>query len=319
MKPTPAKANGYLTFGSCNNIAKLNDETLKVWLKILRLYPKSKLLIEGKSLDDPLILKPFTKRLVGLGYKENELIFVTRETRNQYLTYDKIDIALDPFPLTGGTTSADLIWYGVPVVTYAGKTFRGRMTASFLTSIGLTRWIANSEEEYILAAKKMAADIDRLDGFRQKMRALVEKSRMCNEMLFAYEFSVRILQLLQQKGCVIEDFTNLKSQIAHPEQAGYVIPFKERKLRLTELPVTYMHLAKARNISTLRELAVVVLEYFHNEKLSLFVLSECERNDGNLENAEDYALAARSDQLLTEEFKRNFAATLRGQNAPATS
>ena len=59
----------------------------------------------------------------------------------------------------------------------------------------------------------------------------------------------------------------------------------------------------------------MVLEYFHNEKLSLFVLSECERHSGNLENAQDYENAARSDQPLTEEFKRNFADTLRGQTA----
>lgn len=186
---TPALRNGYITFGSCNNLGKLTDEVLKIWGKILVRIPDAKLLIEGKGLEKPESAKNYKDRCQKQGIPTDRLELVPLDTSNQYLTYHRIDIALDPFPLTGGTTTFDLLWMGVPLVSMEGNSFKSRLSTGILTYLGRTEWLAQSEERYIQIAQELASDHNKLNQIRQGLRHEVESSPLMSEANFRHHFS----------------------------------------------------------------------------------------------------------------------------------
>jgi predicted O-linked N-acetylglucosamine transferase (SPINDLY family) len=189
VQATSALANGYITFGSCNNLGKLTDPVLTLWGELLRDLPTAQLLIEGKNLDKPEFCEQYKTRCERLGIPLDRLILVPLDNRNQYLTYHRIDIALDPFPLTGGTTSFDLLWMGVPLVSMDGDSFKSRMGSGILTYLGRTQWLAHSPEQYLEIAKRLASEPQELDAIRQSLRREVEQSVLMREDLFRQHFS----------------------------------------------------------------------------------------------------------------------------------
>jgi predicted O-linked N-acetylglucosamine transferase (SPINDLY family) len=188
VRPTPALTNGFITFGSCNNLGKLTDEVLTLWGRILAAVPNSRLLIEGRSLDQPAFLDDYRARCGRLGIDVDRLDLVPLEYRNQYLTYHRIDIALDPFPLTGGTTSFDLLWMGLPMVTMEGESFKSRMGTGLLSYLGRTDWLAQTHEEYLSIAQALAADPNALNTLRMGLRREVEQSVLMREDIFNHHF-----------------------------------------------------------------------------------------------------------------------------------
>lgn len=188
VHPTPALHNGFVTFGSCNNLGKLTDEVLALWGQILAAVPRSRLLIEGKNLGNPEFAEAYRQRCASLGIHTGQLDLVPLDSGNQYLTYHRIDIALDPFPLTGGTTTFDVLWMGVPIVSMVGESFKSRMGVGMLTHLGRTEWLANDKNGYIRIAAELAADIEGLDLLRQGLRTEVEQSVLMREDIFSHHF-----------------------------------------------------------------------------------------------------------------------------------
>jgi predicted O-linked N-acetylglucosamine transferase (SPINDLY family) len=188
VKPAPALANGYVTFGSCNNLGKLTDEVLKLWGQVLAAVPGSRLLIEGKNLGQPDFAQGYRTRCEALGIPPERLELVGLDNRNQYLTYHRIDIALDPFPLTGGTTTFDLLWMGVPLVSMVGESFKSRMGTGILTYLGCADWLADSPERYVAIAAALASDVAALNQIRLSLRDAVEQSPLMDEMAFSQHF-----------------------------------------------------------------------------------------------------------------------------------
>ncbi|QBK03718.1 acetylglucosamine transferase [Hylemonella gracilis] len=188
VKPTPALTNGFITFGSCNNLGKLTDEVLTLWGKILAAVPNSRLLIEGKGLEQSDFAADYRARCARLGIDLNRLDLVRLDNRNQYLTYHRIDIALDPFPLTGGTTSFDLLWMGLPMVTMEGNSFKSRMGTGLLTYLGRTEWLTQTKDDYLRIACELAADVDALNTLRLGLRREVEQSVLMREDIFNHHF-----------------------------------------------------------------------------------------------------------------------------------
>lgn len=195
VKPSPAKRNGYVTFGSCNNLSKLTDEVLRTWARVLAQVPGSKLLIEGKDLGRADFAAKFTARCELAGIAADRLRLVNLDPKNQYLTYHDIDIALDPFPLTGGTTSCDTLWMGVPMVTLEGEMFSSRMGVGLLTTIGKPEWIARDVDDYVAVAARLAQDHEALDRIRMTVRPLMESSPVMNEALHAREFGTALRRM----------------------------------------------------------------------------------------------------------------------------
>ncbi len=188
VRSTPALENGYITFGSCNNLGKLTDDVLKLWGQILEALPNAHLLIEGKNLGESQFREQYVLRCENLGIDSRRLILVDLNGFNQYLTYHRIDIALDPFPLTGGTTSFDLLWMGVPLVSMVGDSFKSRMGTGLLTYLNKEAWLANNHEEYIKIALGLAQDISKLNAIRMGMREEMEKSALMRDDLFCNHF-----------------------------------------------------------------------------------------------------------------------------------
>jgi protein O-GlcNAc transferase len=195
VQPTPALANGYITFGSCNNLSKLTDEVLITWGQVLAEVPGSRLLVEGKGFEDVQTCQEFQVRCAGLGIDPDRLELLARHSKNQYLTYHRIDIALDSFPLTGGTTTFDLLWMGLPVVTMLGDSFRSRMGMTMLQGLGETGWIANTAADYVRIAKELAQDVAGLDSRRQQQRRRMERSPLMDEARFTREFGHALRQM----------------------------------------------------------------------------------------------------------------------------
>src|SRR5260221_12351274 len=103
----------------------------------------------------------------------------------EYLkTYDEIDIALDPFPLGGGTTTCDALWMGVPVVTLAGKAAVGRGGLSILSNVGLTDLVAPDVDAYVQIALDLARDVPRLSALRAGLREQMRRSPLMNAPRF---------------------------------------------------------------------------------------------------------------------------------------
>ena len=188
VQPTPALRNGFVTFGSCNNLGKLTDEVLTLWGRLLQAVPRARLLIEGKNLDQPDFARSYLERCARLGIDTDRLELVGLDPKQQYLTYHRIDIALDPFPLTGGTTSFDVLWMGVPLVSRIGDSFKSRLSTGILTYLGRTEWLAQDAEDYLRIASALAADVQALNTLRLGLRREVEQSALMREDLFCYHF-----------------------------------------------------------------------------------------------------------------------------------
>ena len=172
--PLPAEKNGYITFGSMNQFAKVSTAALDLWSEILTRTPRSRLLIHapfGKYLD--ATREHFNQN----GITPERVEFIDRQTWDPYIrTFHRIDIGLDTFPYNGGITSCDTLWMGVPVITLSGQTPVGRGGRSILSNIGLADLVAYSAEEYLNLATKLAADLPRLNELRKTLRHRMQKS-----------------------------------------------------------------------------------------------------------------------------------------------
>jgi predicted O-linked N-acetylglucosamine transferase (SPINDLY family) len=179
----PFEDNRYITFGCFNNFAKVTDSVLALWSEILRQVPDARLLLEIAGVDQ--FRNELMLRFERLGLPVDRLIVEQKRPENQYVLYNRIDIALDPFPCNGGTTSMDTMWMGVPMITLAGNSFVSRMGVTILTNAGIPEFIAYTKEEYIKKAVDLASNREVLAKIREGMRARVEKSPLMDQPRFA--------------------------------------------------------------------------------------------------------------------------------------
>lgn len=187
-KISPAINNGFVTFGCCNNLAKISPDVVKLWSEILLKVENSKLLIESPGLHQKEFKKSIISRFGEHGIRQERLILINRVAESQYVIYNQIDIALDPFPYNGGTTTCDLLWFGIPLVTLVGKTEVGRLGYSFVNNIGYPQWAASTKDEYIKIAVEMSSDISNLNLIRLQLREKVENSPLMNGERFTQNF-----------------------------------------------------------------------------------------------------------------------------------
>ena len=161
----PCLKTGTVTFGSFNNPAKVSAATFDAWATLLSRLPQARLLLKGKPFADAATRALFLARLGerGVAAERVELVAWLPDAAAHLALYHRVDIALDPFPYNGTTTTCEALWMGVPVVTLRGDRHAGRVGASLLTQIGLTDLIANSVEEYVEIAAALARNPARLE------------------------------------------------------------------------------------------------------------------------------------------------------------
>ncbi len=186
VDPLPALHNGYITFGSFNNRAKLSPTTLNLWAQVLLAIPHSKLLVKTKSLDDPATRQALQDQFASLGITSERLMLLGYATSmtDHLKSYGQVDIALDSFPYNGATTTCEALWMGVPVVTLVGERHVSRMGLSILSAVGLTEGIAYSPEEYIRICLQLANNISSLQTLRETLRGRVRSSVLMDAVTF---------------------------------------------------------------------------------------------------------------------------------------
>lgn len=190
VSPLPALATGSVTFGSFNNLTKVGDAVLALWARVLVSVPDSRLFLKTKQLEDRSVREDIVTRFGYHGIDAGRLILQgSVQSRAEHLaSYQRLDIALDPFPYPGITTSAESLWMGVPVLTLAGESFLARQGLGLLSNAGLPEWIAVDADDYLKRAVSHAADLESLAALREGLRSRVLASPIFDAPRFARHF-----------------------------------------------------------------------------------------------------------------------------------
>ncbi len=183
VAPLPALAAGHITFGCLNNFSKVSPRTLETWCQLLRDLPDSKLVLHTLAgRHHRALFKYFTDQ----GIDPNRVEPIGFTSPDQYFNlYNRIDIALDPFPYSGGTTTLDALWMGVPVVSLAGRTSVSRGGMSILSNLGCPQWVASDPEQYRNIIKNFASDLPGLSSIRSGLRDKLSASILMDAPAFA--------------------------------------------------------------------------------------------------------------------------------------
>lgn len=167
----PALANGFVTFASLNNFAKVTPEMLCLWAEILQAVPSARLLLKAGGLDNGAMASEIRGFFEGKGIETERLLLQGESGILDFLRLNSVvDVVLDPFPFNGGVTSFHALWMGLPLITLAGATAASRVGKSILTRVGLSELVAETTNRYKEIAQGLAGDIDRLASLRCGMR-----------------------------------------------------------------------------------------------------------------------------------------------------
>ena len=183
--PLPACTQGHVTFGSFSRLPKIGEPTIRCWAAILRMLPEARLVLKHGHLAEPAFRARIANAFERHGVPSDALVFLGVTDRHTHFScYNMIDIALDTFPHAGGMTTLDALWMGVPVVSWPGDLVSSRWAATSLVPLGLSDFLADSEEGYIKLAVAKAADIESLTQLRASLRARMANSEFGNGRRF---------------------------------------------------------------------------------------------------------------------------------------
>jgi protein O-GlcNAc transferase len=185
VTPPPVLERGYITFGSFNNTAKLNQAVLNLWARVLAACPASRLVLKWRTLNDPVLRDKMIQTFQAAGISPERLKFRGASFHADVLKeYADIDIALDPFPFCGGLTTCEALWMGVPVITHPQDRAVSRQSSSILNLINHPEWIAQNPEDYVSIAQKLAQNPAQLAAIRRQLRPNMQASALMNVTRF---------------------------------------------------------------------------------------------------------------------------------------
>jgi predicted O-linked N-acetylglucosamine transferase (SPINDLY family) len=185
--PLPAGAEGAITFGSFNNLAKISPATVALWAKVLHAVPDSRLRLKTRNLADPTLRRIMAERFAahGIGHERLDLLDWEPGVEGHLGSYSRIDIGLDTGPFNGVTTTCEALWMGVPVVSRVGATQIARQGLSLLGSVGLGHLAQPDEAGFVQACVSLAADRASLARLRAGMRERLRASSLLDGAGFA--------------------------------------------------------------------------------------------------------------------------------------
>ncbi|QTP55379.1 hypothetical protein HNO51_12205 [Billgrantia sulfidoxydans] len=197
----PALSNGYITFGCLNNPAKLSPPMLAEWAKLLNDVSGSKLLLRGIQFESARYRDKITNIFAEHGVASDRLLLEGPAQHQEFMaTYQRIDIALDTWPYSGGLTTCEALMMGVPVVTRVGPTFAGRHSATHLVNAGLPELVTDDWEEFRKRVKELASDLPNLAVIRAALRTILTDSPICDGPRFAKHLTTA-LRAIWQRHC----------------------------------------------------------------------------------------------------------------------
>lgn len=193
----PCVKNGYITFGSFNNFSKVSEEVLQLWRSILDRLPTAKLLIKSKITSIPSGREIVIAKCRAFGIDEERLVL--EPYSEDYLEcYAHVDIAIDTFPYTGGLTTCEALYMGVPVITRAGTTHGARFSAGILQNAGLVQLIAKGDLDYLRKAVELAGNMETIRKLRKTLRARVQSSRLMDGEAYMRELESLYDQIAEE-------------------------------------------------------------------------------------------------------------------------
>lgn len=187
LEVPPVARQGYITFGNFNNLAKMTDTVVVLWARVMHAVEGSKLLLKSGQFKEPAVVQHTLARYAAHGITADRLMLEGPSPRAELLAaYNRVDVALDPFPYTGGTTTLEALWMSVPVLTLRGDRFMSRMGETLMTNAGLPDWIADDGDHLVQLAVAHASEREKLARMRQgALRAQVFASPLMDTARFA--------------------------------------------------------------------------------------------------------------------------------------
>jgi protein O-GlcNAc transferase len=165
----PCERTGYVTFASFNALAKITPHVVALWARILSAVPAARLMMATVPMGSAR--ERVAQMFAEQGVDTARLELHGRLPFQEFLAlHQRADIALDPFPFHGTTTTCHTLWMGIPVITRAGASHVSRVGVSMLSNLGLARLIAQSDDEYVEIARSLAADLPGLNSLRRSLR-----------------------------------------------------------------------------------------------------------------------------------------------------
>lgn len=183
----PFETNGYITFGCFNYATKVTSVVIALWAEILIAVPNSKLILKARQFQDIATRQRYLDlfNIHGISSARLELIGQLHEKQDHLSAYNRVDIALDPFPYNGTTTTCEALWMGVPVVTLVGEVHAARVGASLLHTVSLDELVAETPGAYLAKTVGLANNLPKLFQLRKSLRDRVAASPLCDSQRFA--------------------------------------------------------------------------------------------------------------------------------------
>lgn len=196
ISPLPTLRNGYLTFGCFNNLAKLTANSIAIWSRLLAALPNTRLILRALGLNDggtcARVWQAFETG--GVARSRIELLPPIRPIAEFLRGYERIDIALDPMPFNGGTTTFEALWQGVPVLTLPGRGFFARMGAGINTTAGLEGFIADDAEDFVRCATEWSENLSELATLRYELRSRLSATPLFDGARFTPAFEQMLIR-----------------------------------------------------------------------------------------------------------------------------
>lgn len=198
VKNTPGKENGFITFGCFNNFNKVTDAMLLIWWQIMQKVDNARLILKSKifSSEEGRMLVKLRLGRLGFAVERVELRPFSKDYLEQY---KDIDIALDTFPYTGGATTCEALYMGVPVITLCGHRHGARFGYSLLKNAGLPEFIAMNEREYMEKAVLLSGDIELLNGLHNNLRQILKVSSLMDEAKYVEAVEAAYRRIWEEK------------------------------------------------------------------------------------------------------------------------
>jgi predicted O-linked N-acetylglucosamine transferase (SPINDLY family) len=198
----PADRHGRITFGTLNNPYKFTPKMIALWAEVMNRVPASRFLLVRAQARSLNLRKNLSEEFAKHGVSADRLFFFDnkQENKSHLSYYNDIDISLDTFPLTGGTTTCEATWMGVPVVTLVGESFHQRISYGYLMNCGLDELCTFTPGDFVDRAVALAGDRDRLLAWRHGLREVMRQSPLCDGERFVFEFQEMLEQVAEIHG-----------------------------------------------------------------------------------------------------------------------
>jgi predicted O-linked N-acetylglucosamine transferase (SPINDLY family) len=209
ISQTPCLTNDFVTFGCFNRGQKINPKILSIWSIILNYLPNSKLILSYLALNEPEYKEDILVFFESQGISRTRIEFYGYISTEEYFhLHNEIDIALDPFPFSGGCTTIDALWMGVPVITKKGDKTAGRFSENFLSLCKVPELISENEQDYILKALELGKDFNRIQSYKETLRGKVIESKVSDPKAAAKHFEKALDIIIKQEKQKIHDDHN---------------------------------------------------------------------------------------------------------------